>query len=444
MKISIFGSGYVGLVTAACLADVGHHVICYDILKDRINTLNENKIPIYEPGLSEIIKKNISESRLSFTSNIQKTLENADLIFIAVGTPQDEKGSTDLTSIKNVASAIGKNLNKDTIICVKSTVPVGTTDLVRSIINANLNTRKSLINIDVCFNPEFLKEGDAINDFNKPARIIIGHASDDAKNLLTECYRPFNRKVNRMIYMDIKSAELSKYAANAMLASRISFMSEMSQISSRMGIDIENIRIGIGSDPRIGDNFIYPGCGYGGSCFPKDVRSLINESEALGYTPKMLQAIEQVNNNQKNYIPEVIKKIFGESLAGNIFTLWGLAFKPGTDDIREAPSIDIIKYILLKGGTLNVYDPEASPEIRKLFGSPKKINYFSNKYQALKNSNALIIPTEWSEFKNIDFEIFHSKMSQKIIIDGRNILNPLHLKKEGINYYGISRGNLLF
>lgn len=443
MKISIFGSGYVGLVTAACLAEVGHEVKCFDILEDRISSLKKNKVPIFEPGLAEILKKNSSENRLSFTSEIDDVLNNPELIFIAVGTPQNEKGSTDLSSIKAVATSIGQNLLKDTVICVKSTVPVGTTDTINEIINSCLRDRKLSIKIDVCFNPEFLKEGDAINDFNRPARIIIGHTSEHTKNLLTECYRPFNRKVDRMIYMDIKSAELSKYAANAMLASRISFMSEISQISSRMGIDIENIRIGIGSDPRIGDDFIYPGCGYGGSCFPKDVRSLINESNLIGYTPLILEAIEQVNNNQKNYIPDIITKLFHRDFKDKIFTLWGLAFKPGTDDIREAPSIEIIKFILSRGGKLNLYDPEALGEIKKIF-QEGNIQYFEEKYKALEGSSALIIPTEWSEFKNINFETLRTKMKKRIIIDGRNIFNPESLIDEGIEYYGVSRGNFPF
>ena len=436
-NITIIGTGYVGLVTGTCFAEMGNKVTCVDIDTQKIANLKKGIIPIYEPGLENLVSNNSKNGNLNFTTNLIAILPKTDIIFIAVGTPMQEDGSADLQHVLQVAQQIGENMTKPVVIVDKSTVPVGTADKVRKTIQTALDKRKQNITFDVVSNPEFLKEGNAIADFMKPDRIIIG--SDNLKSIetLKNIYAPFFRTHDRFIIMDIKSAELTKYAANAMLATKISFMNEMANICELVGADINKVRIGIGSDSRIGYNYIYPGAGFGGSCLPKDVNALEHTAKEYGYTPNLLTAVNQVNDNQKLVIANKVIKHFGSDLTGKTFAVWGLAFKPGTDDMREAPSIYIIKELVKRGAKINAYDPKAMDEAKTHYLKNTTVNYCDDKYEALKNANALLLLTEWKEFRSPDFDIIKENLNQAIIFDGRNQYNALQLEKEGIVYYQI-------
>lgn len=443
MDVGIIGSGYVGLVSGACLSEVGHNVICQDVSKEKIRTLLLGGIPIYEPGLETLIQKNISEEKLHFTNDLEYTVENSDVLFIAVGTPPQEDGSADLSHVLDVAKGIGEVMNDYKIIVTKSTVPVGTSAKVKACIKEELKKRDISINFDVASNPEFLKEGAAIDDFMKPDRIVIGVENDHTGTVLRQIYAPFTHNLDNIITMDIVSSELTKYAANSMLATKISLMNEISNVADAVGADIENVRKGIGSDPRIGHQFIYPGCGYGGSCFPKDVRALSSTAKENGYTTKILNAVEEVNLAQKSIIYTKIQKHYtslNETISNNrIFGIWGLSFKPNTDDIREAPSMVLIDSILINGGIVQVYDPEAMDEIKKVYGSEENIVYCKSAKLAAKGADALVLVTEWKEFWSVDFEKLKKRMKGDVIFDGRNIWNPEEIVNAGFTYYGIGR-----
>jgi UDPglucose 6-dehydrogenase len=439
MKITIYGAGYVGLVTGACLSEVGHNVLCMDTNKERIASLRRGESPIYEPGLSNLLAKNIHNKRLSFTDNVGTAVDFSNVQMIAVGTPQDKDGSANLTYIETVAKSIGKHLSKDTIIINKSTVPVGTGDKVKQIIQAELNQKSALYQIEIVSNPEFLREGCAIEDFQKPDRIIIGTNNADAKKIMDELYAPFSRNHYKTIFMDIRSAELTKYAANAMLATKISFINEMALIADQVGADIENVRIGIGSDPRIGYSFIYPGCGYGGSCFPKDVKALINLSEKSD--PLVLKAVDQRNAVQQQLIAQKVLNHFKGDLTNKKIAIWGLAFKPKTDDIREATSLKTIDVLLQNNATIHAYDPVACEQTKRVY--QEKIHYYNeNPYDVLEQADALIIHTEWKDFVVPDLPLMAQKMKQKVIFDGRNLYEPKEMKKDGWTYTTIGRNNI--
>ena len=439
MKITIFGTGYVGLITGACFANVGHDVMCIDIDKPRIASLNKGKIPIYEPGLEDIIKKNVDRSSLVFSSSIEAGVEHGEICFIAVGTPSNEDGTVNMEYVFELAKKIGMSINEYKIIVNKSTVPVGSAEKTKEIISKELKKRKKQIEFDVCSNPEFLKEGNAIQDFIKPERIIIGCENDKTQILMSQCYASFNRQKDKIIYMDIKSAELTKYAANAMLATKISFMNEMSRLSERLGADIEKVRLGIGSDSRIGYQFIYPGCGYGGSCFPKDVRGAIKTAEGVGYDMEILRAVDSVNNKQKEVLFEKLMKNFNDNIQGKKISLWGLSFKPGTDDLREAPSLKLIDSILKAGGEVYAHDPEAAEECKKLYSNNVNFNIEDDHYACLQNSEVLIICTEWKIYRQVNLKKLKALMDQHTIIDGRNIFDKELMFKENISYISIGR-----
>jgi UDPglucose 6-dehydrogenase len=439
MKITIFGSGYVGLVTGACFAEVGNDVLCVDIDQQKIEGLMEGKIPIHEPGLDEIVVENIKEGRLKFTTDIREGVEFGLYQIIAVGTPSDEDGSADLRHVLSVAESIGTLMKEYRIVINKSTVPVGTADLVREKISSVLAERKVTIDFDVVSNPEFLKEGDAVNDFMKPERIIVGVDDPRTKELLRFLYSPFNRSHERFIAMDIRSAELTKYAANAMLATKISFMNEIANIAERVGADVEAVRRGIGSDSRIGFSFIYPGVGYGGSCFPKDVQALERTAHKHGYHSRILQAVEAVNHDQKSSIVRKIRKHYGDDISGKVFALWGLAFKPNTDDMREAPSRRVIAELLGEGAQVRVYDPVAMDEVRRIYGESDGIFYAVNPEDAVKGSDALVVLTEWLVFRSPDFDMIKRDLRHPVIFDGRNIYSPEFMEQFGFTYYSIGR-----
>ncbi len=439
VKITIFGSGYVGLVTGACFAEVGNDVLCVDIDQKKIDSLNEGKIPIHEPGLDEIVAANIKEGRLRFTSDLREGVEFGLYQFIAVGTPPDEDGSADLRHVLSVAETIGTYMMEYRIIINKSTVPVGTADLVREKIASVLVERKAAIDFDVVSNPEFLKEGDAVNDFMKPERIVVGVDNPRTRELLRFLYSPFNRSHERFIAMDVRSAELTKYAANAMLATKISFMNEIANIAERVGADVEAVRKGIGSDSRIGFSFIYPGIGYGGSCFPKDVRALERTAHKHGYHSRILQAVEAVNHDQKSSMVSKIKGHFEDDIEGRVFAIWGLSFKPNTDDMREAPSRRVIDELLSGGARVRVYDPVAMDEVRRIYGECDEIFYASNPEDAIKSSNALVVLTEWLVFRSPDFEMIKRDLSHPVVFDGRNIYSPEFMEQFGFTYYSIGR-----
>ena len=439
MKITIFGSGYVGLVTGACFAEVGNDVLCVDIDQQKIDNLTAGKIPIHEPGLDEIVLENIKEGRLKFTSDIREGVEFGLYQIIAVGTPPDEDGSADLRHVLSVAESIGTLMQEYRIVINKSTVPVGTADLVRDKISSVLEERKVNIDFDVVSNPEFLKEGDAVNDFMKPERIIVGVDDPRTRELLRFLYSPFNRSHERFIAMDIRSAELTKYAANAMLATKISFMNEIANIAERVGADVEAVRRGIGSDSRIGFSFIYPGIGYGGSCFPKDVQALERTAHKHGYHSRILQAVEAVNHDQKSSIVRKIRKHYGEDINGQVFAIWGLAFKPNTDDMREAPSRRVIAELLEKGARVRVYDPVAMAEVRRIYGECDGIFYAVNPEDAVKGSDALVVLTEWLVFRSPDFDMIKRDLSHPVVFDGRNIYSPEFMEQFGFTYYSIGR-----
>ncbi|OEY67240.1 UDP-glucose dehydrogenase family protein [Marinobacter sp. X15-166B] len=444
MKITIFGTGYVGLVTGACLADVGHDVLCMDVDQAKIDRLLSGQIPIYEPGLEPIVRQTVEAGRLQFTTDADAAVAHGVLQFIAVGTPPDEDGSADLQYVTAVARSIGQRMSEYKVIVDKSTVPVGTGDRVRAAVRAELEQRDLELEFDVVSNPEFLKEGAAIHDFMKPDRIIIGSDSERAQELLREVYYPFNRSNDRMIYMDIRSAELTKYAANAMLATKISFMNEIANLAERLGADVEQVRRGIGSDPRIGYHFIYPGAGYGGSCFPKDVQALARTARSCDYEAVLLNAVEQVNAAQKYVLVDKLNHYFNGDLGGRVIALWGLAFKPDTDDMREAPSRVFMEELWKAGATVQAFDPEAMQETQRLYGDQEGLILCGTKEQALKGADALVICTEWKEFRSPDFAGMAAALKEKVVFDGRNLYEPDMLARHKLVYYAIGRGHNQF
>jgi len=440
MKVTVFGTGYVGLVTGACLADVGHDVLCVDIDQKKVDNLNAGIIPIYEPGLEAIVKQAVQHGLLNFTTSMERAVQHGELQFIAVGTPSGEDGSADLQYVVAVAKTIGQRINDYRVVVNKSTVPIGTAEIVSAALAEELKKRGLNIPFDVVSNPEFLKEGAAVNDFMKPDRIVIGTDSERAEQLLRELYAPFNRSHDRMIFMDVRSAELTKYAANAMLATKISFINEMANLAELLGADIEKVRNGIGADPRIGYHFIYPGCGYGGSCFPKDVQALIRTAEQIGYQPRLLQAVEQINTQQKYKLGQFIKHHFGHEIQGKVFALWGLAFKPNTDDMREAPSRVLMETLWSLGASVQAYDPEAMTEVQRIYGHREDLKLMGTKEAALQGADALVICTEWQSFRAPDFDVIKQSLKQPVIFDGRNMFDPERLEARGFIYYGIGRG----
>lgn len=440
MKITIFGTGYVGLVTGACLAEVGHQVLCMDVDASKVARLEKGEIPIFEPGLDDLVLANTRARALAFTTNTETAVAYGDLLIIAVGTPPDEDGSADLQYVLEVAGNIGQHMGTEKTVVTKSTVPVGTSDKVRATIQNALDARSSKLGFAVVSNPEFLKEGAAVEDFMKPDRIIVGTSSEHAKALLTELYAPFNRNHDRMIFMDIRSAELTKYAANAMLATKISFINEMASVAEKVGADVEQVRKGIGSDPRIGYQFIYPGCGYGGSCFPKDVRAL--EKTALEHDLELgiLAAVERANNAQKERLFYHINQYFKADIKARTIAVWGLAFKPKTDDMREAPSRTLMEALWHAGAKVQAYDPEAMAEAQRIYGNRDDLKLCGSRDEALENADALAICTEWQHFRAPDFALLKAKLRHPVIFDGRNLYEPAKLAALGISYYGIGRG----
>ncbi|CAM8327753.1 Ugd Predicted UDP-glucose 6-dehydrogenase [Candidatus Methylopumilus planktonicus] len=440
MKITVVGTGYVGLVGAACLAEVGNHVLGLDVNAEKIRILKEGGIPIHEPGLLEIVRRNIENGRLSFTTNIEEAVHFGEVQFIAVGTPPDEDGSADLQYVTEAARNIGRFMTSEKVIVDKSTVPIGTGDKVRAAVAKELKKRNVDIHFSVVSNPEFLKEGAAVEDFMRPDRIVIGTEDPKAIEVMKQVYAPFQRNHERLVVTNLRSAELIKYAANSMLATRISFMNELANLAEIVGADIEMVRQGIGSDPRIGYHFLYPGCGYGGSCFPKDVKALIKTAkDVAGFDLKLLKAVEEVNDLQKFVLPKKIKKQFGESLKGKHFALWGLAFKPNTDDMREASSRVLIDELIKVGATITAYDPVAIDEGKRIFKDEKNITFADTQDEALKNADALIIVTEWTEFRSPDFALIKASLKSPMIFDGRNLYDPKAVRALGFNYFPIGR-----
>lgn len=440
MNITIFGSGYVGLVTGACMAEMGNHVVCVDIDATKIARINLGDVPIYEPRLDDYLQRNREAGRLEFTTDAAQGVAHGLFQFIAVGTPADEDGSADLQYVLAVARSIGAHMDDYRIVVNKSTVPVGTADKVAAALRDELDTRGLKHEFDVVSNPEFLKEGAAISDFMKPDRIVVGTDNPRTTELLRALYEPFNRNHDRMITMDVRSAELTKYASNAMLATKISFMNELANIAERVGADIENVRVGMGSDPRIGYHFIYPGAGYGGSCLPKDVRALAKSAAADGYTAALMEAVESVNNKQKSCLFEKISDHFAGKLSGKTFALWGLSFKPKTDDMREASSRVLMEALWAAGATVRAYDPEAMDETQRIYPDADGLTLCASAQAALEGADALAILTEWQEFRSPDFNHIKQTLSDPVIFDGRNLYDPATLLAEGIAYYGIGRG----
>ena len=439
MKVTIYGSGYVGLVTGACLAQVGNEVLCVDIDAAKIDRLRQGESPIYEPGLTEMIRENLTTGRLQFTLDPAEGVAHGLFQFIAVGTPPDEDGSADLQHVLAVAESIGEHLSDYRIIVNKSTVPVGTADRVRGQVQHILDERDSNAQFDVVSNPEFLKEGAAIEDFMRPDRIVVGTDNPRTTELLRALYTPFNRNHDRILAMDIRSAELTKYAANSLLATKISFMNELSNIAERLGADIEHVRVGIGSDPRIGYQFIYPGAGYGGSCFPKDVRALERTALDNDYTPELLRAVEAVNFRQKRKLFDKISTHYQGQLRGKTFALWGLAFKPNTDDMREASSRVLIEALWEQGATVRAFDPQASKETARIYGSRDDLVLCDCAEEALQGADALAVITEWNLFRSPNFDLIRSSLKEPVIFDGRNLYEPNFLLKQGFTYYSIGR-----
>ncbi|MCV2216233.1 UDP-glucose dehydrogenase family protein [Thauera sp. Sel9] len=441
MKLSIFGTGYVGLVTGACLAEVGHNVVCLDIDQGKIDRLNQGQLPIWEPGLEAIVARNVAEGRLAFTTDVARGVAHAQVQFIAVGTPPDEDGSADLQYVLAVAESIARHMQGYKVVINKSTVPVGTADKVCERITTVLAERTVDLPFDVVSNPEFLKEGAAVGDFLKPDRIIIGTESEKARELMHELYEPFNRNHERTMFMDVRSAELTKYAANAMLATKISFMNELANMAEILGANIEEVRKGIGSDPRIGYHFIYPGCGYGGSCFPKDVQALGRTADQIGYEAPLLKAVETVNNRQKGVLFSKLARHFSgvEGLAGKKIAIWGLAFKPNTDDMREAPSRTLIEALWAAGAQVHAFDPVAMEETRRIYGTRDDLQLARDKYAALEGADALCICTEWQQFRAPDFDEMQNRLKEKVVVDGRNLYSPTRLREDGWSYYSVGR-----
>jgi len=439
MKLTVHGTGYVGLVTGACIADTGNHVLCVDIDKDKIAALERGEIPIYEPGLDSIVKRNVESGRLRFTTDVAQGVAFGELQIIAVGTPPDEDGSADLQYVLDVACSIGSLMDCYKLVVTKSTVPVGTADKVREALQHELKQRGSDLEFDVASNPEFLKEGAAVEDFRKPDRIIMGVDSERAESLLRELYEPFNRNHERLVVMDVRSAELTKYAANAMLATKISFMNELANMAEALHADIEKVRVGIGSDPRIGYEFIYPGCGFGGSCFPKDVRALVHTAKQIGVQADLIEAVQDVNDRQKHVLFRKLRAHYGD-LKGKRVALWGLAFKPNTDDMREAPSRVFMEACWAAGVSVQAYDPVASKEAGRLYGERDDLQLCDTPEAALEGADALVVVTEWREFRSPDFDTLKEKLSQPVVIDGRNIYDPEHMARLGFAYYAVGRG----
>lgn len=440
MKITVIGTGYVGLVSGACLAEMGNDVMCMDVDAGKVAMLEAGRIPIHEPGLEEIVRRNVAAGRLHFTSDGSKAVKFGTIHFLAVGTPPDEDGSADLQYVLAAARNIGRHMTDYKLVVDKSTVPVGTADKVKSVIAEELRQRGVEVPYSVVSNPEFLKEGAAVEDFLRPDRVVIGAEDDQAINLMRALYSPFNRNHDRIVVMDVRSAELTKYAANAMLATRISFMNEMANLAERLGADIEMVRRGIGADPRIGFHFLYAGCGYGGSCFPKDVRALIRTASCDGAMDlKVLSAVEAANEAQKRVLVAKVRARFGGNLEGRHFALWGLAFKPNTDDMREAPSRYIVNELLDAGATVAAYDPVAMDEARRIFGTREGLHFADTTMRALEGADALLIATEWKEFRSPDFPAIRALLKQPVIVDGRNLYEPRLLRQMGFEYLAIGR-----
>jgi UDPglucose 6-dehydrogenase len=443
MNVSVFGVGYVGLVQATALADVGHSVCCVDIDEKKIDALKNGVIPIFEPGLADLVSTNHEKGRLSFTTDPRSGVTHGELLFIAVGTPPDEDGSADLQYVLAVASQIAALMDSPKVVINKSTVPVGTADKVRSRMAAVLADRRIEIPFHVVSNPEFLKEGSALDDCMRPERIIIGTDSAEVEEKMRELYEPFSRNHDKIMIMDVRSAEFTKYAANCMLATKISFMNEMANLAERLGVDIEQVRRGIGSDSRIGYQFIYPGCGYGGSCFPKDVQALERSAREIGYEAKILRAVEAVNHQQKGRLFAHISSFYGQGIAGKTFALWGLAFKPNTDDMREASSRVLLAALWAAGAKVQAYDPEAMEEAQRIYGTRDDLTLMGTKEAALHGADALVIVTEWKSFRVPDFRRLHDELRDRVIFDGRNLYDPARVEKMGLAYYGIGRGRSL-
>jgi UDPglucose 6-dehydrogenase len=440
MRVTIFGSGYVGLVTGACFAEAGNHVICVDVDAPRVARLNRGEVPIHEPGLDVLLKRNMEAARLEFTTDASKGVAHGLFQLIAVGTPSDEDGSADLRHVVAVAHTIATHMSRYCIVVTKSTVPVGTADKVRSEMEATLAKRDVSIEFDVVSNPEFLKEGAAIQDFMKPDRVVIGTDNPRTVELMRTLYEPFTRNHERLIVMDVRSSELTKYAANAMLATKISFMNELANLAERVGADIEKVRLGIGSDPRIGYSFIYPGTGYGGSCFPKDVRALVRSARDVGHEPDILTAVEAVNKRQKEVLVQKMRRHFADQLSGRTFAVWGLSFKPNTDDMREAPARTIIDLLIKAGARVRAYDPVASEEAQRIYGGCPEFTVCKNAYEAAQGADALAIATEWQEFRSPDFDRLKELLKAPLIFDGRNLYDPAIVKRFGFTYFGVGRG----
>ena len=436
MKVGVIGSGYVGLVAAACFAEMGNDVVCVDVNQAKIDNLKKGVIPIYEPGLSALVRDNFSKGSLNFSIEISDSLSVAEVVFIAVGTPMGDDGSADLSYVLQVAQSIGENMQHHLVIVDKSTVPVGTADKVKETIQSALDSKDSALTFNVVSNPEFLKEGAAINDFMHPDRVVVGSDNEDAMQLMRNLYDPFTLSNDRFIGMDIRSAEMTKYAANAMLATKISFINEIANICESVGADVNHVRIGIGSDKRIGYQFIYPGCGYGGSCFPKDVQALVNIANNHGYNPELISSVERVNKAQKKVLFSKLVSQFGNDLKGKKIAIWGLSFKPETDDMREAPSINLIRSIVKSGGEVSAYDPKAIDEA-KFYLKNIKVNYCNDKYSVLEGADALILVTEWKEFRSPDFDLIRSKMKNNLFIDGRNQFKKELIESNGFKYIQI-------
>ena len=440
MNIVVIGSGYVGLVSGTCFSEMGNKVTCVDIDKKKIDKLNRGFIPIFEPGLESMVLKNIEHKNLFFTTDLSAAIQDADIVFIAVGTPMGDDGSADLQYVLEVAKSIGAKMQKRLVVVDKSTVPIGTADKVKATIQQELDSRATQIEFDVVSNPEFLKEGAAIADFMKPDRVVIGSDSEYATEKMKQLYHPFCMSHDRFIAMDVRSAEMTKYAANAMLATKISFMNEIANICEKVGADANQVRIGIGSDARIGYNFIYPGAGYGGSCFPKDVKALNKIAEEHGHKAELIQSVEKVNDAQKLVIAHKIVKRFGEDLSGKTFGLWGLAFKPGTDDMREAPAIYVVKELVKRGAKIQAYDPKAIAEAKECYlKDVENISYVNSMYDVLKEADAMILLTEWKEFRTPDFEEIKAQLKSPIVFDGRNQYNAFNLEEKGFEYYQIGK-----
>ena len=440
MKVTVFGIGYVGLVQAAVLAEVGHDVVCVDVDQNKVDNLEKGIIPIYEPGLSHLVTSNFEQGRIKFTTDAERGVNHGEVVFIAVGTPPDEDGSADLKYVQAVAKTIATYMQNHKIIINKSTVPVGTADKVIATVSDTLKSLNKELTFDVVSNPEFLKEGAAVNDCMRPDRIILGTQSEYAEKKLRELYSPFNRNHDKIIVMDVRSAELTKYAANCMLATKISFMNEMANLAELFGADIENVRKGIGSDPRIGYQFIYPGCGYGGSCFPKDVQALIRSATGVGYTAKILEAVETVNYSQKEKLFDYIMDHYKGDVKGKTIALWGLSFKPNTDDMRDASSRVLMEKLWKYGAIVQAYDPEAMEETQRIYGSRADLKLMGTKEATLAGSSCLVICTEWQAFRAPDFEMIKVHVADQVIFDGRNLFEPSLISEYGLHYYAIGRG----